>query len=60
MQTQDPKFPTYRGTFHCLFTIAKQESVSISPLYLRHDSHTLSLELYFMTLGYTAFMSIYQ
>lgn len=26
IQTQDPKFPMYRGTFHCLYTIVKQET----------------------------------
>lgn len=27
IQTQDPKNPTYRGTYHCLQTIIQQESV---------------------------------
>ncbi|TMW43463.1 hypothetical protein DOY81_011456 [Sarcophaga bullata] len=27
LQTQDPKHPKYRGTFHCMSTIEKQEKI---------------------------------
>ena len=27
LQTQDPKNPKYKGTFHCMSTIAKQEKI---------------------------------
>jgi hypothetical protein len=47
LQTQDPRNPTYRGTYHCLQTIVRQESVrSLCAFYQwprwRESSCTLS------------------